>query len=703
MRHAWTGMAVAMSAAFTCSASGQSARIYELTIEGKRVGYSRYSRTRTAKGRVTRSDTSIKVSLLGASFDMRYDATAVHSPDGRRLIRYTLDFRRGDQATRVECVASGKTLKVSTTAAGKTTSKSLPWSSDAYLIEANSLDTWNQTLTALPRPLPQRFRALEPLAGTIETISLRKLGVETMLSQGTRRLCDRVRAGEGAGAVELLIGRDTREVVEMRVPDQKAVFRLADASALTGIATYDAGARLFSFVDEPLPDPQSLTLLKVHARIEVAGEKPTSASLQSAFQTFDGKASNGLIEGVFETKPFTYAGASAPKMPASYAADARLAPYLKPEPRVECDSPEIVKLAGEIVDGADTTWDAVVRIGKWIQSNITYKVTGSGALECLRTKTGDCGPHAWLTIALCRAAGIPARITGGVLYSRALGGSFGQHYWTRVWMGSDGWVPIDTTTHEVGTLSPAHITLWNLAGLKSVSVKVLDYAPKPQAQPVQPASATYRFATGDSEKWVFVHGGKEIGEQTAECVATGENNGRAFSDWTYAFRISVGEPPRPVTMAGDLSIWEDGSPRRLTFAADSGGVRQTGSYTFAEDSVKAELKVGETPVVRSLPMQKGQMLQMNNVLTVFQLAMRSLRIKPGETRTASFFAAASMQRLDMTFKAEDAPRNIRVLGADRSAVVCDVQPIANRFFLDAETGEILRVEIEAGDLVIERR
>jgi len=95
-------------------------------------------------------------------------------------------------------------------------------------------------------------------------------------------------------------------------------------------------------------------------------------------------------------------------------------------------------------------------------------------------------------------------------------------------------------------------------------------------------------------------------------------------------------------------------------------------------------------------------MQMNNLLTAFSLATRSLGIQAGRTLTAPFFAASTLQSVDMTFTAQAEPRTLEVMGRSRSCLICDVEPIKNRFYLDAETGELLRVEAGGGKLVIER-
>jgi hypothetical protein len=79
-------------------------RIYELQIEGKRAGYCRYSMQATARGLESRGETVIKVSLLGAPFDMTYRSLMLHSADGKRLLSYRVDFTRGSEA--VTCIVA---------------------------------------------------------------------------------------------------------------------------------------------------------------------------------------------------------------------------------------------------------------------------------------------------------------------------------------------------------------------------------------------------------------------------------------------------------------------------------------------------------------------------------------------------------------------------------------------------------------------
>ena len=69
-----------------------------------------------------------------------------------------------------------------------------------------------------------------------------------------------------------------------------------------------------------------------------------------------------------------------------------------------------------------------------------YPVASRGALEMLRAKRGDCGQFVALFVALCRAAGIPARpVVGTLLGAHPWSG----HVWAELWIDEAGWLPAD--------------------------------------------------------------------------------------------------------------------------------------------------------------------------------------------------------------------------------------------------------------------
>ena len=116
--------------------------------------------------------------------------------------------------------------------------------------------------------------------------------------------------------------------------------------------------------------------------------------------------------------------------------------YLAAEELVQSDAPEIVNTAKQIVGGETNSWLAARRINTWVYDNLEKVGTASlsNALDTLRSRSGDCSEHSVLAVALCRAAGIPARQSSGLVYWEQ-GRGFVGHQWTEVWTGQ--WVAMD--------------------------------------------------------------------------------------------------------------------------------------------------------------------------------------------------------------------------------------------------------------------
>ncbi len=84
--------------------------------------------------------------------------------------------------------------------------------------------------------------------------------------------------------------------------------------------------------------------------------------------------------------------------------------YLVPSPKIESRSPKIRKLAKEIGADQQQAWKKVEAIYDWVRENVKYQNGPlKGALAALKDGTGDCEELTSLFIAICRAAGIPAR------------------------------------------------------------------------------------------------------------------------------------------------------------------------------------------------------------------------------------------------------------------------------------------------------
>ena len=107
----------------------------------------------------------------------------------------------------------------------------------------------------------------------------------------------------------------------------------------------------------------------------------------------------------------------------------------------------LVDLAKEVVGDAKDARTAAYRLARWVFHELdkqSPEVAQASALEILDQRCGDCSEHALLFVALCRAAGIPARRCSGYV---CVGSLWGAHAWSEIWVGE--WIAADPTTGEI--------------------------------------------------------------------------------------------------------------------------------------------------------------------------------------------------------------------------------------------------------------
>jgi hypothetical protein len=128
----------------------------------------------------------------------------------------------------------------------------------------------------------------------------------------------------------------------------------------------------------------------------------------------------------------------------------------------QSDDPGIVATARNIIGEEKNAWRAAKKIAQWVDREMTanYDVGFATAAEILKNREGDCSEHTVIMVALCRAAGIPARAAVGLMYAD---GIFAYHMWPEVyvgqWVSLDAkWLAIDENTGELYT-DATHIKL----------------------------------------------------------------------------------------------------------------------------------------------------------------------------------------------------------------------------------------------------
>ena len=116
---------------------------------------------------------------------------------------------------------------------------------------------------------------------------------------------------------------------------------------------------------------------------------------------------------------------------------------LAPTAAFDADAPTIAARAQQIVAGATIDRERIERIVMWVYTNLGKDLSTelASASQVLSHGRGDCTEHTLLVVALARAAGVPARDVGGLMYEDTTG-RFYWHAWAQVAL--DGrWVAVD--------------------------------------------------------------------------------------------------------------------------------------------------------------------------------------------------------------------------------------------------------------------
>lgn len=327
------------------------------------------------------------------------------------------------------------------------------------------------------RPVEKTYYVYDFMRGIVGEHTLSFLGEEDLVLAGkphASMLFDDYSRNDGLRTRKWIRKEDG---LELKIEVLNRVISLDDHTVPGRINTVDLKNSIFGKVDEKIPDFKDLTYMKVAAELRSGGESLTAKSLNFPGQRFEGTVIDNHIKGVFEMAPVRFDPSSAPPFPPVFETGEVPAKYLEPEVLIESDHPEIIAKAAAITAGSADSWDAAVRLSTWVGTEIKGAVPGgTSAINTLRTRQGECGSHSRLLVAFCRASGIPSRLAIGCMYSPWYGGSFGQHAWTEVYMGSEaGWVAVDATIEEFDYVDAGHIRLGERTSFMPEQMEILEY------------------------------------------------------------------------------------------------------------------------------------------------------------------------------------------------------------------------------------
>jgi transglutaminase-like putative cysteine protease len=184
-------------------------------------------------------------------------------------------------------------------------------------------------------------------------------------------------------------------------------------------------------------------------------------------------------------------------------------------------TPEVKRLAREIVGAEMNPLKKSLRVFRWVSANVPwcsemeYSIIPNLSQKGLAARRGDCGVQGMVFITLCRAAGIPARWQSGW---QTKPGDWNMHDWSEFYVEPWGWLPADASYGVRDHADPrvrdffcGHMDPYRL-------IVNLDYA-----RELQPPKISFRSEPND-----FQRGEIEI-----------DGHNLYFDEWDWTFRVET--------------------------------------------------------------------------------------------------------------------------------------------------------------------
>ncbi len=682
---------------------------YSFLLDGKSLGSAELHASEVTWNGKTRtrliSTATLKFAMLGTTRKtVRKSTTLVDPADGKPVF-YELTQDTNGTVTHIECKFEDKQVRTWKWDEGDkkgepqvTALAKRPW-----ILGSNNFAHWNiLTKAAVTNAGDGRaeFSVFLPDAGVVQNLRLVRGERAEVACNGTKYTCHQWDL-EGAG-LKQFVDDASGQLVKMSIPSQKTTVTLSDKRTVQDAAKEGAQeilAQHFVQSNVSFDDFLAIRMLRAKIGVTVIGEgvanKPSV--LKTYMQAFDGKKQDAHVTGTVTIHSTPYTPKASIPFTAAGKPTPDLAPWREPSLMIESDDPEIVSLAKGLTENVFDRWQAVLKIAGWVHKNVRYSIADSpSARQALKKRTGDCGPHATLTVAMLRAVGVPAKLVGGLVYTPSFGGSFGQHAWIEVYMEKDGWIALDPTTGELDELSAVHIKLFEgMGGVVPEKIEVLDYAPTNRT-PVDAAPAVAKplpWKYDHDYTYTYFQNGKKLGTQVFH-VARRKRDDRIDQELTS--KLDLTASGTHVVSTTRMVLQPNVLPVSFHRDFQAGGTKVTRQCDFRDGAVHVAI-TGAAEMQRDIAIKPGTYCFDNNLIPSFAMICAQLDLKENTRIPIRTFHPTSMSLISLTFEVKEM-KTIKVAGQDIECFECAVAPLNNTFWI---TRDRRLVKVEAPGVVID--
>ena len=423
------------------------------------------------------NNTFIMLSALGSKFNSNIHSELFVDSVSGQFVHQHNHIKQGPTDFTADASVKGDTVTVSSTLSKKTSK---------VFIDQQVLLRNNQFFPFLIKDFSdssvhkKTYRCFEIRDSKIQEVVFKKLGEEKLDLAGSTFDALVFEENNQSNGLKVKWWIDRYNGWVLKLKHTRGESYLADEGVANRIKLSKMDDLILQKSNVSIADIQGISYMKIKARLEPSGLRITPQSLNVPGQKFTGTVKDNLIDGIFEIEHKRYNGENAPPFPPDFSKIDSVQEFIKASDLIESDDPVLVKKAKKLTAGAKDSWEAAVRLSQWVADSIGYAIPGGAtARHTYDIRKGECGAHSILLAAFCRAVRIPSRMVWGCMYVPNMGGAFGQHGWTEIYMGEAGWIPVDATAMEADYVDSGHLRLGHFQSLSIAlnpkKLEILDY------------------------------------------------------------------------------------------------------------------------------------------------------------------------------------------------------------------------------------
>jgi hypothetical protein len=448
-RRAWLGLWLVL-AACTPIVAQEETEYYALFMEGKKVGHAIHTRAVQGDKVITTDDVSVTISRLVAAVTILATETNVETLDGKPLQFSSLQQLGTLMMMKVAGIVDPNgTVRLTNTSMGTDSKSTMPWPTGAVMGEGLRLLSLKAGLKNGTEYEANVFSAgiMQPVATKVLVGPKRNVDLLGRVVKLTEMTTTINLAGTGPITTQSYVDDDLR-FLKNQIPLAGMLVEMVSCTkefAMSDNDVLDLIDKMFIKSPQPIEDVHSTTSI-------MYGLNPAPGA-DLRIPSTDNQKAERLPNGRIVVVVAPVAAPPGGRFPYR-GDDLALLEALKPTRFLQSDRKEIIELARKAVGDTKDPAEAARRIesfvGEYIE-NRSFSVGYASAAEVAESRQGDCSEFAVLTVALCRAVGIPARVVVGVAYVSDFMGieGFGGHAWAEAYLGGDRqgrggkWVGLD--------------------------------------------------------------------------------------------------------------------------------------------------------------------------------------------------------------------------------------------------------------------